>query len=105
MKISVIGDFDTITGFRLAGVKDSYITEDPNEALRILKKLVREEDSGMIIISEKLADKIRKETSELLEGRIAPLLVEIPDKKGPMETKVDPIMKLIKKAVGIEIKF
>jgi vacuolar-type H+-ATPase subunit F/Vma7 len=31
--------------------------------------------------------------------------VEIPDKSGPIEKKVDPIKELIRKAVGVEIKF
>lgn len=104
MKIGVVGDFDTITGFRLAGVREAHEVEDPGVAVKTLKKLVRE-DIGLIIITERLADQIRKETAALIEGRNLPLIIEIPDKHGPIEGKVDPIMALIKKAVGVDIKF
>lgn len=104
MKIGVVGDFDTVTGFRLAGVKETYDVEEPGATMEALKKLMKE-DIGVIIITERLADQIRDETAELIEGKTLPIIVEIPDKKGPIEGKADPIMALIKKAVGVEVKF
>lgn len=104
MKIGVVGDFDTVTGFRLAGVKETYDVEEPGAVMEALKKLMKE-DIGVIIITERLADQIRDETAELIEGKTLPIIVEIPDKKGPIEGKADPIMALIKKAVGVEVKF
>ena len=104
MKIGVVGDFDTVAGFRLAGVREGYEVDGPGAALESLKKLMKE-DIGVIIITEGLAEEIRDETAALLEGKALPLLVEIPDKKGPIEGKMDPIMALIKKAVGVDIKF
>jgi V/A-type H+-transporting ATPase subunit F len=104
MKIGVVGDFATITGFRLAGVKEAYEVEEPKAAVETLKKLMKD-DVGLIIITERLADEIRDETAALIEGKTFPLIVEIPDKRGPVEGKVDPIMALIKRAVGVEIKF
>lgn len=105
MKLSVIGDFDTVTGFRLAGIKDAYEVEEPAEAVDLLKDIIKNEEIGIIIITEKIADSIRDETKELFEGRITPLMVEIPDKNGPIEKKKDPIKELIRRAVGVEVKF
>jgi V/A-type H+-transporting ATPase subunit F len=104
MKIGVVGDFDTVAGFRLAGVREAYEVEKPGEAVESLKKLMKE-DVGLIIITERLAEQIRDETAALTEGKALPLIVEIPDKQGSIEGKVDPIMALIKKAVGVDIKF
>ncbi len=104
MRIGAIGDFATVTGFRLAGIKDAYEVEEPKGAVEVLKKLMKE-DIGVVIITERLADQIRDETAVLIEGKIFPLIVEIPDKHGPIEGKVDPIRALIKKAVGVDIKF
>jgi len=104
MRISVIGDFDTVVGFRLAGVKDGYVVETPEEALQRLREVVKEEDVGLVIITERLVDKIRAEVDRLLENRSFPLLVEIPDKAGPIEKKVDPLKELVRRAVGVEIK-
>ncbi len=104
MEIGVVGDFDTVTGFRLAGVKEAYEAEEPGAAVESLKKLMKE-DVGLIIITERLADEIREEMDALTAGRAFPLIVEIQDKGGPVEGKIDPIKALIKKAVGVDIKF
>lgn len=104
MKIGVVGDSDTVTGFRLAGIGEAHEVKEPREVVKTLKKLMKE-DVGLIIITERLADQVRDETSMLMEGKTFPLIVEIPDKRGPIEGKVDPIMALIKKAVGVDIKF
>ena len=104
MEIGVVGDFDTVTGFRLAGVKKAYEVDDPGAAVERLKKLIKG-DTGLIIITEKLAEQIRDEIAVLTEGKAFPLIVEIQDKRGPIEGKVDPIKALIKKAVGVDIKF
>ena len=104
MKIGVVGDFDTVAGFRLAGVKEAYEVENSGEAVESLRKLMNE-DMGLVIITERLADKIRDEMNTLTAGRALPLIVEIQDRGGPIEGKVDPIMALIKKAVGVDIKF
>jgi V/A-type H+/Na+-transporting ATPase subunit F len=105
MKISVIGDFDTITGFRLAGIKDTYEVEDPGKAVEVIKDLFKNMEMGVIIITEKIADNIRAELKDISEGKVTPLVVEIPDKHGSIEKKVDPIKELVKRAVGLEIKF
>lgn len=105
MRIGVIGDPSTVLGFRLAGVKDAHETEDPREALEALKALFRDKEVGLIIITEGLADKLRGEIDRLTRGVVTPLLVEIPDKGGPIERKVDPIKELVRRAVGVEIKF
>lgn len=105
MKISVVADHTTVTGFRLAGVKDCHEVEKPEDAKEVLKALSKEEDQGMIIITEAIAEKMRDEIDAMTEGRVTPLVVEIPDSKGPLPDKEDLIRKLVKQAVGIEIKY
>ncbi|MEE8167554.1 MAG: V-type ATP synthase subunit F [Candidatus Hydrothermarchaeales archaeon] len=103
MKISVIGDNETAVGFRLAGIRDSHAVASPEEALDIFKALMKDKDTGVIIISERLADRLKGNIKALTEGKPVPLVVEIPDKKGPIE-RVDPIRELVRRAVGVEIK-
>lgn len=105
MRISAVGDFTTITGFRLAGIKDCYEVERSEEARDIIRRLVKEEDMGMIIITEDIAEALREEIDALTEGVVTPLIVEVPNSKGPLEGKVDPIRRLVKRAVGVEIKY
>lgn len=105
MKISVVADHTTVTGFRLAGVKDCHEVEKPEDAKDVLKAISKEEDQGMIIITEAIAEKMRDEIEAMTEGRVTPIVVEIPDSKGPLPEKEDLIRKLVKQAVGIEIKY
>ncbi len=105
MKIGVIGDSTTVLGFKLAGVKDAIETQDAAKAVESLRGLFKDKEMGLIIISEKLADDLRDEIDRLTEGVVTPLVVEIPDKGGTIEKKVDPIRELVRRAVGVEIKF
>lgn len=105
MKISVVGDSETTTGFQLAGVDRVYRITEPKEALTKIEELIKNEDIGLIIITEKIGDALREEIKALTKERVTPLIVEIPDKKGPLKDKVDPIKELIKRAVGVEIRY
>ncbi len=105
MKIAVIGDSDTVSGFRLGGVTRSYVVrvEEPIEV--ILAELIADETVGVIAITERLADANRSAIDEITKGKkaVTPILVEISDKNGPIVREVDPLKALIKSAIGVEI--
>jgi len=106
--IAVIGDPVTAAGFRLAGVKEVYEYSDGGEDVaRVLDKLAKEE-VAIIIINERFAaeaknrDKIREINAK--KRSVIPIIVEVPDKKGPMVKEIDEIGRLIKRAVGVAVK-
>jgi V/A-type H+-transporting ATPase subunit F len=105
MNISVIGDHSTVTGFRLAGVNEGFEVESGKEALTILKDKFKDKEAGLIIITEKIYGEVEDEIKRLTEKRVTPMIVAIPDSKGFFEERIDPIKELVKKAVGIEIKY
>lgn len=106
--IAVIGDPETATGFRLAGVDEVYEPKGglEGETVRLLDKLTRDE-VALIIISERLAaeTKVREKINEINANKrgVVPVIVTIPDKKGPMKTE-DAIGILIKRAVGVAVQ-
>lgn len=111
--IAVIGDRETAIGFRLAGVQAVYeVSQDEkekeNETLNLLDKLVSEDGVVLIIINERLAaeTRVRDKIRAINENKrgVTPIIVEIPDKRGPMEQKVSEIERLIKQAVGVALK-
>jgi len=105
MKLVVIGDSDTVSGFRLGGVTSSHVVrvEEPIDA--ILTKLIADEEIGVIAITERVAEANRLAIDEANKGKktITPIMVEIPDKNGPIVREVDPLKALIKSAIGVEI--
>ncbi|MDF2957024.1 MAG: Archaeal/vacuolar-type H+-ATPase subunit F/Vma7 [Candidatus Alkanophagales archaeon MCA70_species_1] len=102
--IAVIGDPDTATGFRLAGIERVYEVSEEEDVSEIFSELEKEGVS-IIIVTERIAEKNREKIKEINVRKkgVAPIIVEIPDKRGPIE-RVDMISELTKRAVGIVIK-
>ncbi|MCQ6254713.1 V-type ATP synthase subunit F [Methanocaldococcus sp.] len=98
MKIGVIGDRETATGFRLAGLTDVYEVKNKEEAIKALKDLENNDNIAFIIITERIAENLKDEIKNINK-----YIVEIPDKYGKIE-RVDPIKELIRKAIGVTIK-
>jgi len=97
MEIHVIGDENTVTGFRLAGASRGHVVQNKEEAEKAFEEC---KESGVVIITEKFAEMIR---STISEERFLPLVIEIPDREGPIE-KEDPLRILMKQAIGVDIK-
>ena len=101
-KIVVIGDHDTVTGFQMAGVKDGYVSNSPEETRTTLIKHFRDPNTGLIIITESLARPVESTIIELSEAPI-PVILLIPDRTGSRGTYEAVLKELIRRAVGIEI--
>jgi V/A-type H+-transporting ATPase subunit F len=101
LKIVGICDKDTAIGLRLAGVKDLFI---PNEdVLKIWNEISNRNDIGVLIITEKIAEKIGEKLQYYRSRKTFPIIVEIADKQGHIKDHMDYVSYLIKKAVGVEI--
>jgi len=106
--IAVIGDPETATGFRLAGVEEVYeYSEGGEDVARVLDKLAKV-GVAIIIINEKLAAeaKSREKIREINAKKkgVIPIIVEVPNKKGPMVKEIDEIGRLIKRAAGVAVQ-
>lgn len=101
MKVALIADPDTAIGFKLAGLKETYIAENFTQAKTAFNKLIKTPDVGVIIITESLASGIRSYMKEYYKG-IIPVIVEIPDKRGP-SSSIEFIRELVRRTIGVEI--
>ena len=97
----VIGDESTVAGFGLAGV-EGKVVGGVDEARDELKKAFSSPDIGIIIIPEKLASAMREDVEGYIYGRAFPLVVEIPDRTGPMEKRVS-IQQMVRSAIGVSM--
>ena len=102
-KIAIIGDTDTVIGFRLAGILNSEISTNPAATRQALLNFSKDSNISIIIITEHLAEGIR-ETVEELSEQPYPVIVEIPDKSGRLEGKESPVRRLVKRAIGVELE-
>ena len=96
MKIVALGDTETLTALRLAGLTEIYETKDK------FQECTTDNEVGLILITEKLAAEMSSQINEIRQQKLFPIIVEIPDKGGPQE-KEDRIGRIIKRAVGVEL--
>jgi V/A-type H+-transporting ATPase subunit F len=101
MKYSIIGDEDTVLGFGVVGVSGKIAT-DPDQAQRAFKAILQDKETGIIIITERVADMIRPIVDKFLFTSSFPLVVEIPDRNGSKPDKPG-IREMVNTAIGIKL--
>ena len=101
-KIAVIGDRDTVTGFQMVGIHAYSIPKTPDDIINSLHEFFRDPKMGLILISEPLAILVEDTILELSEAPI-PVILLIPDRKGPTGAYEAILKELVRRAVGIEI--
>jgi V/A-type H+-transporting ATPase subunit F len=101
MKFFVIGDRQTVLGFRLVGIEGAVASER-EDALDALSAAVARKDVGIVLITEAIASKMRDEVDARLYGMGFPLVLEIPDASGPSPQRPK-IEDVVRKAIGISI--
>ncbi|NMA66704.1 MAG: V-type ATP synthase subunit F [Clostridiaceae bacterium] len=99
-KIAVMGDRDSILGFKAVGF-DVYPTTEREESANLLTKLT-EEGYALIYITEDLAAVISDEISRYRDSYF-PAIILIPGTKGPIGIGMGAVRKSVEKAVGVDI--
>lgn len=92
---------DTWVGLRLVGI-DGIIVKTREEALKEMDKAVKNQDIGILILTEKIVDMVRDEYMEYKLKLKTPLLIEIPDRYGSIRED-NAIKTYIRDSVGIHI--
>lgn len=101
MKYSIIGDEDAVLGFEMVGVS-GRTARDPAEAHRAFQAALEDKETGIVIITERVADMIRPLVDQYLFTESFPLIVEIPDRRGRQPDRPG-IRELVNAAIGIRL--
>ena len=100
--VAIIGDIDTVSGFRLGGVKKAEVVKTTEEAIAAFDKFLDEEIS-IIIITQVWVNEMRDYIDRKIGSSVLPMIIEIPDKDGSFEGSSDQINALIKRVIGVEM--
>jgi len=100
MKTLVIADEDTVIGFSLAGVQ-GMIVATAEETQRAFDQATQANDLGILLITERVAQMIRKKVDNWIIGGGQPLIVEIPDAQGPLAGRRTP-HEFVRSAIGLK---
>lgn len=102
MQCRVLGDINTAQVFRLAGLH-SEVAEDAATARAKFNELLKEEDLGLLIVTEKIAGFIGEAVmGEIETSRHFPLILTIPGREGHIEGAED-IIEKVQKFIGIKV--
>jgi V/A-type H+-transporting ATPase subunit F len=96
----VIGDEDTVLGFRCAGVPGVAVKDRP-EALAALKS-AQESQTGIVILTQEVAAMMQDEVDALRFGSGLPMVVEIPGARGPLAGRKS-LSDVIRQAIGVRV--
>lgn len=102
MKSFLISDNrDTWVGMKLAGI-NGIIVHDRDNALIAIKNAMKNDEIGIIILTEKVVDMATEEVMEYKLKSKTHLIIEIPDRHGTIRD-YDAITNYIRDSVGIRI--
>lgn len=103
-KIAIIGNKETILGFKALGVK-TLNANNAEEALKILLELKAEtqEKYAIIFITEDLAMEIPHKDYKKLSQEALPAIIPLPGSKGTTGYGLKRIGKMVEQAIGSDI--
>lgn len=105
MKLVAVGDEETITWLRLAGITEVYQVDDSKEAFPTFKQLIRRKDIAVIFTTpEIMRHESLKDLLKEAARQTYPIILELPTmEEAEAEEGADPIREMIKYAIGVDI--
>ena len=101
MKYSIIGDEDTVLGFGMVGVSGK-VAVNGDQAKHAFQTILEDEETCIVIITERVADMIRPIVDKYLFTESFPLIVEIPDRGGAKAGRPG-IREMVNAAIGLKL--
>jgi len=101
-KIGVVGDRDSILGFKALGLSVFPVTQ-PEQASRLINKMANE-NYAVIFVTEPVAKEI-KETVDRYKSVPFPAIILIPSNQGSTGLGIQEIKRSVEKAIGADILF
>ena len=101
MRFYVIGDEETVLGFSLCGIEGRVVSTRVGCG-QALESALTGGDVGVILITERVANLARDLLEPLIYGARFPLILEIPDRHGPLEGRPT-IREVARSAIGVSV--
>lgn len=100
-KVAVIGEREIALGFRLIGIKDTYI-KSGSDAVKQLASIMGSKTYNLILVSESIRSAMDGGMLRLAETSLTPLVVFIP--LPGKEEERESVERLAKRVLGVDIK-
>jgi vacuolar-type H+-ATPase subunit F/Vma7 len=104
MEMVMVGDKYLASGFRLIGIETNEVTDDEAAAKKV-EDIVLEGKCEIVIISERVALKIKTLRDSLLVAKKPyPIFLIIPDFQGPLHKRIEELHQFVDRAIGVKLK-
>ena len=100
--IAFITPGDVEFGFKLAGVKQ-YLAED-EELTVILKEIIRQNDTDLVVIDERLLTGRNEEMISIIEKKWHGIILALPSPKKTRAEIEDYAVRLMRRAIGYHVR-
>ncbi|MDD3347531.1 V-type ATP synthase subunit F [Oscillibacter sp.] len=100
-RIAVIGDWESVMGFRALGL-DTYPVTSAEEAKERVLELAKGGQCAVIYLTEQLAKNMGDVIAHF-KDELRPAIILIPGREGPLGIGRDNIQRAIERAVGSNI--
>ena len=101
MKFLIIGDGNTVLGYSLVGIR-GVVVNNMDEAADALRNATQDPDVGIVLITQRIASEIQTLVDEVKANVAIPVVLEIPDRDGPMEGRKS-ALDLVQRLIGIRV--
>ena len=101
MRIAILGNHDSILGFKALGL-DCFGVYEQNEAEKAIDEIYEKKEHGILFITEDWMEKLRIKLDEL-RGAALPAVIAIPGVQGATGAGNREISKIVEKAVGSDV--
>jgi V/A-type H+-transporting ATPase subunit F len=101
MKFFLIGDEYTVLGYSLVGIH-GVVVKDPQEATDAMNIATKDSDIGVILITQRIASKIKHLVESARLEMSTPIVLEIPDRQGPIEDR-ESALSVVQRLIGIKV--
>lgn len=106
LKLAVLTDSETATGFRLAGV-EVIEAQNQSEAIKLLETAVQSNNYGLIAVDEGLIPDPQKSLERTMRNRDLPVLLPVPSLGFAFSEELDQtayMKRLVRDTIGFDIK-
>lgn len=99
-KIAVLGDRDSVMGFKVLGL-DVFPAETSETARHLLHQLAKE-NYAVIYLTEQLAASLEAEVARY-KDELTPAIILIPGKEGSLGIGMKNVSRAVERAIGADI--
>ncbi len=96
MEIVVVGNDEFVTGFTLAGVKNTFSSEKNLE--KEVERVLQLKEIGILIMEQDQFNSMNNKTKKMLEKLVKPVLITISDRGRETD-----IRDMIKRTIGVDL--